>query len=94
MTKFRVWKLGSLEHKIAPTQQAAQKLADILALASDDGTLDIIWGPDLEIEEIGHGDDIEECVVKEILESEDEVTFIAHRVKGKRTTQDKGDVDE
>jgi len=46
--KIRLWKLGSLEHKVAPTVQAAERLADILR-SEDSGYLDIVWGPDIDV---------------------------------------------
>lgn len=94
MYKYRIWKLGSLEHKIAPTQAAAKKLADIILNADhtikvtkeglDDGeTLNIIWGPDLEVQDVKYGDDIEECIVEEIKDEGDKVIFVARKVKQK-----------
>ena len=44
---IRVWKLGSLEHRIFPTEAAIQKLADCLTA---DGMTDLIWGPELTVE--------------------------------------------
>ena len=49
ISHVRVFKLGSLEHKIAPTQAAASKLAEILESNVGGGTMDLIWGPDLEL---------------------------------------------
>jgi hypothetical protein len=49
MNEIRIWKLGSLEHKINPTQGAAQRLAKILSDSLNDGALDLIWGPDIEL---------------------------------------------
>lgn len=92
--KFRVWKLGNLEHKIYPTEAAVRKLADILRGHEAGGCLDLIWGPDIEIQEVKHGDEIEECVVEQIQEDGDEVRFIARRIKGTGTTEDKGDEHE
>ena len=48
ISNVRLWKLGSLEHKIAPTKAATAKLAQILGNNVGGGTMDIIWGPDLE----------------------------------------------
>jgi len=49
ISNLRIIKLGSLEHKIAPTAAAAAKLASILESNTAVGTLDLIWGPDIEI---------------------------------------------
>jgi len=49
MNKIRVWKIGSLEHKLAPTAVASSTLADILGANVGGGTKDIIWGPDIEL---------------------------------------------
>lgn len=42
---IRVWKLGSLEHGIMPTQEAVDTLTELLAA----GASDIIWGPDIQV---------------------------------------------
>ena len=51
ISKIRVWKLGSLEHKLAPTPTASQTLESILGANVQGGTKDIIWGPDIELVE-------------------------------------------
>jgi hypothetical protein len=51
ISNVRVWKLGSLEHKIAPKKTALNKLRDILASHVGGGTLDLVWGPELEFQE-------------------------------------------
>lgn len=48
ISNIRIFKLGSLEHKIAPSKTAAAKLASILQNNVGGGTIDLIWGPDLE----------------------------------------------
>lgn len=48
---IRLWKLGSLDHGIYPTDAAIQKLASILN-DTQGGVCDIIWGPDLTCEVI------------------------------------------
>lgn len=53
VNKIRVWKLGSLEHKLAPTPNAASALGDILGANVGGGTVDIVWGPDIELIETG-----------------------------------------
>tara|TARA_R110000796_G_scaffold128353_2_gene244035 strand:+ start:5724 stop:7886 length:2163 start_codon:yes stop_codon:yes gene_type:complete len=53
VNKIRVWKLGSLEHKLAPTPTAANALGGILGSNTGGGTMDIVWGPDIELLETG-----------------------------------------
>ena len=53
VNKIRVWKLGSLDHKLAPTPTAASALGSILGANTGGGTMDIVWGPDLELLETG-----------------------------------------
>jgi len=48
VSNLRIFKLGSLEHKIAPTKAAAAKLSAILSNNVGGGTMDLVWGPDLE----------------------------------------------
>ena len=49
ISNIRIFKLGSLEHKIAPTKAAAGKLANILGNNVGGGTMDLVWGPDIEL---------------------------------------------
>lgn len=49
ISNIRIFKLGSLEHKIAPTKAATAKLAEILGNNVGGGTMDLIWGPDIEL---------------------------------------------
>lgn len=51
ISRVRLWKLGSLEHKIAPTENAFSRLADMLLQANAGGSIDLIWGPDITLEE-------------------------------------------
>jgi len=51
ISNIRIFKLGSLEHKIAPTKAAAAKLAGILGNNVGGGTMDLVWGPDIELVE-------------------------------------------
>lgn len=53
VNKIRVWKLGNLDHKLAPTPTAANALGSILGANTGGGTMDIVWGPDLELIETG-----------------------------------------
>jgi hypothetical protein len=49
VSNLRIFKLGSLEHKIAPTKAAAAKLSSILSNNVGGGTMDLVWGPDIEL---------------------------------------------
>lgn len=49
ISNTRIFKLGNLDHKIAPTKAAASKLASILQNNVGGGTMDIVWGPDIEL---------------------------------------------
>jgi len=49
ISNIRIFKLGSLDHKIAPTQAAASKLSSILQNNVGGGTMDLVWGPDIEL---------------------------------------------
>jgi len=49
ISNIRIFKLGSLEHKIAPTKAATAKLAQILGNNMGGGTMDLVWGPDIEL---------------------------------------------
>lgn len=51
ISHIRIWKLGSIEHKIFPTDAAIAKLSNILLNHVAGGAMDFIWGPDLTIEE-------------------------------------------
>lgn len=53
VSHIRLWKLGSLEHQIIPTEAAASKLADMLLNNVGGGAMDLIWGPELELSETG-----------------------------------------
>jgi hypothetical protein len=49
ISNIRIFKLGSLEHMIAPTAAAANKLSSILQNNVGGGTMDLVWGPDIEL---------------------------------------------
>lgn len=51
ISQVRLWRLGSLEHDIYPTDAAVAKLADILLSNPGGGAFDIIWGPELDFKE-------------------------------------------
>ena len=49
ISNIRIFKIGNLEYKIAPSRAAAVKLASILQNNVGGGTIDLIWGPDIEL---------------------------------------------
>jgi len=51
ISNIRLWRIGSLEHKIAPTRGAVDKLRDVLASNVGGGTMDLVWGPELDFKE-------------------------------------------
>lgn len=51
ISQIRVWRLGNLEKGIFPTDTAINKLADILLSNPGGGAFDIIWGPDLQVQD-------------------------------------------
>lgn len=51
ISHIRLWKLGSLEHRIFPSEPAIQRLADMLMNNVGGGSIDLIWGPELTLEE-------------------------------------------
>jgi hypothetical protein len=51
ISHIRVWRLGSLEHKLLPTDAAVNRLANMLINNVGGGSIDLIWGPDLELQE-------------------------------------------
>ena len=53
ISQVRLWRLGSLEHEIFPTDAAVSKLADILISNPGGGAFDLIWGPELDFKESG-----------------------------------------
>jgi hypothetical protein len=51
VSHIRLWKLGSLEHRILPTEAAIARLADMLMNNVGGGSIDLIWGPELQLQE-------------------------------------------
>lgn len=49
ISNIRIFKLGNLEHKILPGPGAAAKLKAVLQNHVGAGTVDIIWGPDIDL---------------------------------------------
>lgn len=51
ISNVRLWKLGDIDNKILPTKAAINKLRNILASNVGGGTMDLVWGPELNFEE-------------------------------------------
>ena len=51
ISNIRLWTLGDLEHKILPKKAVITKLRDILASNVGGGTMDLVWGPELDFKE-------------------------------------------
>jgi hypothetical protein len=51
ISNIRLWTLGNLEHKILPNKAAINKLRDILASNVGGGTMELVWGPELQFKE-------------------------------------------
>jgi hypothetical protein len=51
ISQVRLWKLGDIEAGIFPTAAAIQRLSDILLSNPGGGAFDIIWGPELTVED-------------------------------------------
>lgn len=51
ISSIRLWRLGNLEHKILPNRAQIDKLRDILASNVGGGTLDLVWGPEIDFVE-------------------------------------------
>jgi hypothetical protein len=80
--KIIVWKLGSLEHKIFPTEAAILKLKDMLLKLRDDKTSDIkdlIYGPDLTVEEVDM-DNLEDCFIQTIQDGKQVLIPISRQI--------------
>jgi len=52
--KIRLWKLGSIEHNIFPSEAAFEKFCNALRAAkeSEDDIADIIWTDGITVEEL------------------------------------------
>ena len=48
ISNIRLWRLGNLEHKILPNKGAIYKLRNILASNVGGGTMDLVWGPEID----------------------------------------------
>ncbi|MCK5607261.1 hypothetical protein KAR91_35590 [Candidatus Pacearchaeota archaeon] len=51
ISNVRIWTIGDFEHKIAPTATAAARLSEALQNNTGAGTMDLVWGPDLKLQE-------------------------------------------
>jgi hypothetical protein len=51
ISQIRVWRIGSLDHKIIPKRDVINKLRDILASNTGGGTMDLVWGPEIDFKE-------------------------------------------
>ncbi len=51
ISQVRLWTLGDLEKGILPTDAAIDKLANILLSNPGGGAFDLIWGPELKVQE-------------------------------------------
>ena len=51
ISQIRLWKLGDIEKGIFPTDAAVNKLAEILLSNPGGGAFDLIWGPELTVED-------------------------------------------
>ena len=53
MKKIRLWKLGSLENHIIPSKDSIETLKKLIdeKVGIEDDVVNIVWGPDLTIEE-------------------------------------------
>tara|TARA_R110002020_G_scaffold133090_4_gene297019 strand:+ start:120 stop:2366 length:2247 start_codon:yes stop_codon:yes gene_type:complete len=51
ISNIRLWKLGDLDNKILPTKTGVNKLRNILAGNVGGGTMDLVWGPELDFKE-------------------------------------------
>jgi hypothetical protein len=51
ISQIRLWRVGSLDHKIIPKKDVINKLRDILASNTGGGTMDLVWGPELDFKE-------------------------------------------
>lgn len=57
MSTLRVWRLGSAEHKVLPTQEAVDRLAEMLRNRPGGEDLDIVWDPFIDVVSVsGEGD--------------------------------------
>lgn len=53
ISHIRIWKLGDMKERILPTREAIARLSEMLLHNVGGGAIDLIWGPDLQIDETG-----------------------------------------
>jgi len=51
VSSIRLWRIGSLDHKITPNKGAIDRLRSILAANVGGGTMDLVWGPEIDFKE-------------------------------------------
>lgn len=51
ISSVRLWRLGSLEHNVVPSSAQLTKLRNIISQNVAGGTMDFVWGPDLDFKE-------------------------------------------
>lgn len=51
ISRIRIFKVGNLEYRILPNDGIFSRLNDMLLAAGNGSTLDLIWGPDIELVE-------------------------------------------
>jgi hypothetical protein len=51
ISSIRVWRLGSMEHQIMPTEAAIARLSEVLCNNVGGGVMDLVWGPELDLVE-------------------------------------------
>lgn len=51
ISNIRLWTLGDIEAQIVPSEAAINKLAGLLVNNPGGGTIDLIWGPDLKLQQ-------------------------------------------
>lgn len=49
ISHIRIWKLGNIENKIFPNKASIDKLRNILLNNVGGGSMDMVWGPELEL---------------------------------------------
>lgn len=49
ISNIRIWKLGSLEHKLPPNPAAAYRLSEILENNTGAGTMDVVWDAAIDL---------------------------------------------
>jgi hypothetical protein len=59
--KFRLWRLGSLEHKIYPTREHIEKFKEALKHSLETGE-DLVWGPEISYDLI-EVDDVQDFIL-------------------------------